>query len=98
LFFISFIIHNTKQHVYIRIKQTTIGCFGIVFVVATQLSSCLVVAAVAAAVVMAVAMAVMGVVVVLFATSERIADPQPHPAVRPASEGSIPLLLRRLGW
>ena len=64
--------------------------------VATQLSSCLVVAAVAAAVVMAVA--VMGVVVVLFATSERIADPQPHPAVRPASEGSIPLLLRRLGW
>ena len=48
----------------------------------------------AASVVMAAA--VVGVVG-LFATSERIADPQPHPAVRPASEGSIPLLLRRSG-
>ena len=33
----------------------------------------------------------------LFATSERIADPQPHPAGRPASAVSIPLLLRRSG-
>ena len=48
----------------------------------------------AASVVMAAA--VVGVVG-LFATSERIADPQPHPAGRPASEGSIPLLLRRSG-
>jgi hypothetical protein len=46
--------------------------------------------------VMAAAMAVVGVVG-LFATSEQIADPQPHPAGRPASEGSIPLLLRRSG-
>ena len=53
-----------------------------------------VVAAVATVVVMAAA--VVGVVV-LFATSERIADPQPHPAVRPASAVSIPLLLRRSG-
>ena len=54
-------------------------------------------AAVAAVVVMmAAAVAVVGVVG-LFVTSERIADPQPHPAVRPASEGSIPLLLRRSG-
>jgi len=28
------IIHYTKQHVYILIKQTTIDCIGIVFVVA----------------------------------------------------------------
>jgi hypothetical protein len=55
-----------------------------------------VVVAVATVVMMAAAMAVVGVGG-LFATSERIADPQPHPAVRPASAGRIPLLLRRSG-
>eukprot|EP00970_Alexandrium_tamarense_P011339 scaffold2457_cov110-Alexandrium_tamarense.AAC.3 len=55
-----------------------------------------VMAAVAAVVMMAAAAPAVGVVG-LFATSERIADPQPHPAGRPASEGSIPLLLRLSG-
>ncbi len=50
-------------------------------------------AAVAAVVMMAAAVGVVG----LFATSEWIADPQPHPAVRPASAVSIPLLLWRSG-
>ena len=56
-----------------------------------------VVAAVAVVAMMVPAREAVGVVGVLFATSERIADPQPHPAVRHASEGSIPLLLRRSG-
>ncbi len=55
-----------------------------------------VVAAMAVVVMMAAAAPAAGVVG-LFATSERIADPQPHPAGRPASEGSILLLLRRSG-
>ena len=55
-----------------------------------------VVAAVATVVVMAAPAPAVGVLG-LFATSERIADPQPHPAVRPASAVSIPLLLRRSG-
>ena len=55
-----------------------------------------VVAAVAVVVMMAAAGESVGELG-LFATSERIADPQPHPAGRPASEGSIPLLLRRSG-
>ncbi len=52
--------------------------------------------AVAAVVVMDDGSGVVGVVG-LFATSERIADPQPHTAGRPASAVSIPLLLRRSG-
>ena len=56
-----------------------------------------VVAAVAVVAMMAPDGEAVGVVGVLFATSERIADPQPHPAGRPASAVSIPLLLRRSG-
>ncbi len=54
-------------------------------------------AAVAAAVVMMAEAAAAVGELGLFATSERIADPQPHPAGRPASAVSIPLLLRRSG-